>query len=113
MRRAADVRRWLRAATRRAEPLRAAAAVCAYARDPMLGAIPRRHTPLADTIEAMGQLAAAHARRFVASLPPWQLIYWFTAGLLLAAVPAGVQLSLPGRTAACDNVRADPDTGGE
>jgi hypothetical protein len=31
---------------RRAEPLRAAAAVGAYARDPMLGAIPRRRTPL-------------------------------------------------------------------
>jgi len=45
MRRAAEVRGWLRAATRRAEPLRAAAAVGAYARDPMLGAIPRRHTP--------------------------------------------------------------------
>jgi hypothetical protein len=30
----------------RAEPLRAAAAVGAYARDPMLGAIPRRRTPL-------------------------------------------------------------------
>jgi len=48
----------------------------------------------------MGQLAAAHARRFVASLPAWQLICWFTAGLLLAAVPAGVQLGVPGRTAA-------------
>ena len=68
--------------------------------------------PLANAVKAIGQLAAAHARRFVPSLPAWQLICWFTAGLLLAAVPAGVQLSLPGRTAACDNVRADPDTGG-
>jgi len=54
MRRAAEVRGWLRAATRRAEPLRATAAVSAYARDPMLGAIPPQHTPLADAVEAMG-----------------------------------------------------------
>jgi hypothetical protein len=71
MRRAAEVRGWLRAATRWAEPLQATAAVGAYARDPMLSAIPRRHTPLADAVEAMGQLAAAHARRFVASLHAW------------------------------------------
>ena len=45
MRRAAEVRGWLRAATPRAEPLRAAAAVGVDARDPMLGAIPRRHIP--------------------------------------------------------------------
>ena len=56
--------------------------------------------PLADAVEAMGQLAAAHARRFVTSLSAWQLICWFTAGLLLAPVPAGVQLGVPGRTAA-------------
>ncbi|MCA1676716.1 MAG: hypothetical protein LC799_32605 [Actinobacteria bacterium] len=45
-----------------------------------------------------------------ASLPAWQLICWFTAGPLLAPVPAGVQLGVPGRTAAGGNVRTDPDT---
>ncbi len=35
-------------------------------------------SPLADAVEAIGQLAAAHARRFVASLPASQLICWFT-----------------------------------
>jgi len=47
--------------------------------------------PLADAVEAMGQLAPAHARWFVASLPAWHLICWFTPGLLLAPVPASVQ----------------------
>jgi len=60
----------------------------------------RRSTPpLADAVEAMGQLAAAHARRFVASLPAWQLICWFAAGLLLAPVPAGVQSKVQLRAA--------------
>ncbi len=49
MRRAAEVRGWLRAATRRAEPLRAAATVGAYAGCPSRGGTP----PLADAVEAM------------------------------------------------------------
>ena len=81
------------------EPLRAAAA-SAPTPETRCWAPSRSGTPpLADAVEAMGQLAATHARRFVASLPAWQLICWFTAELLLT-VPASVQLGVPGRTAA-------------
>ena len=54
------------------EPLRAAAA-SAPTPETRCWAPSRRGTPpLVHAVEAMGQLAAAHARRFVASLPAWQ-----------------------------------------
>jgi len=59
---------------RRAEPLRAAAASAPAPRDRCWTTSRGSAPPLADAVEAMGQLAAAHARRFVASLSAWQLI---------------------------------------
>ena len=98
--RAAEVRGWLRAATRRAEPLRAAAAVGAYARDPMLGAIPQRHTPAGRRRRGDGA-TRRHARsavcRVAARLAADLVVHRRAA---LAPVPAGVQLGVPGRTAA-------------
>ena len=84
-------------------------AVGADARDPMLGAIPPRHTPAGPRRRgdgATGRRARSAVCRVAARLAA---ICWFIAGLL-AHVPAGVQLGIPGRTAPATTCARTPDT---
>ena len=109
MRYAAEVRGWRRAATRRGRAAAGRGRLGAYARDPMLGAIPPRHTPAGPRRRgdgATGRRARSAVCRVAARLAA---ICWFIAGLL-AHVPAGVQLGIPGRTAPATTCARTPDT---
>jgi hypothetical protein len=83
------VRGWLRRARQRAEWLRTQATSFAYQIDANLGGLPPRSSVLADAVEALGQLAAAVARRLGRLAPPWQVIAAFTGGQLLAPIRSG------------------------
>ena len=98
---AAPLRRgWLRVATQRAEPLRAAATVGTYARDPMLGTIPRWYTPASRRRRGDGatrrrtrSAVCCVAARLASDL----LVHRRAAP---GTRPAGVRLGVPSRTAA-------------
>jgi transposase-like protein len=76
------VRGWLRAARRRAEPLRCSGVRWAYTLDPELGAITPAGSPLGDAVEALALAARASVLRLAPGGCPWEVATWLTGGLL-------------------------------
>ncbi|HWH10203.1 MAG TPA: hypothetical protein VG165_03685 [Solirubrobacteraceae bacterium] len=78
------VRGWLRAATRRAEVLRASGTRWSYALDSMQGRIQPAGSPLGDAVQALATAARAWVLRFGPGTGPWELAVRFTDGALLS-----------------------------
>jgi hypothetical protein len=82
------VRGWLRAARRRAEPVRACAARWYAALDLESGPVTPQHSPLADAVEALMLMARAWRLRFGAEpLGVWERAQRLTGGVLASAPP--------------------------
>jgi DNA-binding NarL/FixJ family response regulator len=82
------VRRWLRAARRRAGTLRACATRWTGALDPEIGAITPAGSALGDAVEAIMLAVRAWVLRFGGSASgPWDLAVCLTGGLLHGQPP--------------------------
>jgi hypothetical protein len=81
------VRGWLRAATRRAEILCAAASRWVRALDPVLEPAKPAGSPLADAVEAIGSAVRECRLQFGIRAGPWALAVALTGGLLCGCPP--------------------------
>lgn len=71
-------------ATARASTLRVHATVLAHRFDPRQAPIRPAATLLTDAVEALGNVVMASNRRLGFRGHPWELVNWFTSGLLFA-----------------------------